>query len=506
MQSTRMESKPFFLSPIDNSVPSVYAPTLLLFPIPHTDSAIQSFIHGLESIFQAIPLLAGTIKAIPDGTIQVGSLAITSPWRTVDEILKIKDINKYSYSQLRKNNFPPTSFPLWDFIQIGFLSDTPVMHVQITLIEGGVVLASCIHHNFIDGTGTAAILELWAASCRGEIILNDRISSLWQRVPLLERDEKVAVEEFPEYRYSEKTHFLKRRSMGNGDQGGWLSRWWLGKKLKTILMKVFIIAFTKYQSLSYSTRLIYFPYADLARLKESLQATGDQETWISTMDTLSALIFCCVAQSRHEARHTSSTYNSTLLTKLNLWHRNVRSQSPFRSETLAQVMTLVNVRKHCQLPPNYIRNMFLPCMIQSPLHELVPSTLNLATQARKLRARLQGFDSVHVGRVASMIRSVPDVSKIDFPTYSTGDDHSQDLTITSWREQGCCAFDWGLHVGARCERVRTCNLFHDGLAIVFPEYSGSKIDGGIEMSLALRKDSMRELERNEFFNQVARWR
>lgn len=98
---------PFFLSPIDNIMPTIYSPKLLLFPTPSNDAhvAVESFLHGLRSTFQLIPLLAGTIKAISDGTAQVGTLAITSPWRTVDEIFKVKDMREaktYSYAASRE--------------------------------------------------------------------------------------------------------------------------------------------------------------------------------------------------------------------------------------------------------------------------------------------------------------------------------------------------------------------------------------------------------------------
>ena len=515
-------------------MPTIYSPKLLLFPTPSNDAdvAVQSFLHGLRSTFEAIPLLAGTIKAISDCTAQTGTLAITSPWRTVDEIFKVKDlrkVKKYSYAALREQGFPPSSLPSWEFLCLSFHTDSnpPAMHVQITLIENGLVLAPCVHHSFMDGTGSATILQIWAASCRGEVIPTDKISGLWQRVSLLEGHEKLSIEEFLDYAYKEKTQFTSRRSYRDNDcKAGWLSRLWLrsdlkkkmGRYLQPTLMKVAIITLMKYQSLSRSTRLIYFSYADLARLKESLQAAGeesDQTTWISTMDTLSALLFCCVAQSRHVARRncrSPSTYapqtqRHSLLTRLTGWLHHIVSTrflppSASRSEGSALFMTIVNVRKLCQLPPNYIRNMFVPCNIQSPLHELTPSTHNLARQARKLRTRLRAFDSAYVGRVASMIRSVPDVSKVAF---SAGYKQGESLSMTSWRDQGFCDFDWGPHVGVKCERVRACHYFHDGLTFVFPEYRGSKTDGGLEVALSLKTDAMRALESNEFFNRFAEW-
>ncbi|KAG7005401.1 hypothetical protein G7Y79_00020g049290 [Physcia stellaris] len=529
------KNNPFFLSPFDNIQPQIYNPQLLLFPTPKDDAdvAVQSFLHGLRSTFQAIPLLAGSIKGIPDGTAQVGTLAITSPWRTVDEIFKVKDlrkVKKYSYAALREQGYPPSSLPSWDFLCLSFYTDSNprAMHVQITLIENGLVLAPCVHHSIADETGAATILQTWAAFCRGDAISTDKISGLWQPVNLLEGHEELSIKDFPDYVYREKTPLLSRRSYKNDEsEAGWLSRLWLGSSLRKklgmylqpTLIKLAVAAFMKFQSLSHSTRLIYFAYADLARLKESLQAAreeSDQTTWISTLDTMSMLLFCCVTQSRYVARRkylspsTSAlqAQRRSLLTRLTGWLHHIAttrllSPSASRSEGSAVFMTVVNVRKLCQLPPNYIRNITVPCNIRSPLHDLAPSTRNLATQARKLRTRLRAFDGTYVGRVASMIRSVPDVSKVGF---SAAEEQRDGVFMTSWRDQNICDLDWGLQIGVKCERVRMGNMFHDGLIIVFPEYSGSKIDGGLELMLSLKKNTMRALESNEFFNQFAQWR
>ncbi|KAL8792028.1 MAG: hypothetical protein Q9195_005369 [Heterodermia aff. obscurata] len=512
-------------------MPAIYSPKLLFFPVQndHIDIAIESFLHGLRSTFQAIPLLTGTIKAMPDGTGQLGTLAVTSPCRTVDEIVHIKDLRKckkYNYSELREKGFPPMSLPMWDFIQLDFYSDSnpPAMHVQITLLEGGLVLAPCVHHNFIDGTGTAVILERWAASCRGETIVPEQISILWPGITPPEGHEKVTCEEFPEYMYGKKRHYTNRRLTSDKEnQPSWLSRSrlasvmrnWLDKYLKPVLIKLFIYGLMKYRSLLYSTRMLSLSYADLARLKENVQTANEeshqQKNWISTLDALSALLFCCVTQSRHEANHHKTASKLQWLTPLTNLTRRLRHLLPTRSLSpsqpirpqapIAQFMTLVNVRKQCHLPPNYIRNMFLPCSIQTPLDELLPaSTRTLATQARKLRARVQAFDGAYVERAIRMIRSVPDVSQIRI---SSGDDP---LTMRSWREQGICTLDWGPHVGAKCERARICNFFHDGLVFVFPESEGAKMDGELELVLGLRREVMRELEGNELFNRFVRWR
>ena len=466
---------------------------LLFFPVSeeYVDLAIQSFLDGLRSTFQAIPLLGGTVKTIPDGTGQIGTLAITSPWQTVDEIFVIKKFKKYNYLDLRRKQFPPSSLSQRDFVISRFSLDSnlPVMQVQFTIIEGGIVLNPCVHHSFADGAGATSIFQIWAAYCRGEV-LND-LSSLWQPVTLLQGDEKRNIEDFPDYTYREKTHLVNKRTYM--DHQGPMST-----TLNEKLMKLVVFSYIKYRSLHHCTRVIYFSHANLARLKDTVsdelgnvgdkwsqetvkvvddnrgQEVGDKQIWISTLDTLSALLFCCITQSRHVAK---------------------RKQSP-----TALFITNVNVRKHCQLPQNYIRSLVLPCNLQSPLHELTPSIRNIATQAHNLRARLRLLDTPHVQRVASMIRSVPDVSKI---TSSAIDSQMNPLIMTSWRDQVTCDIDWGSQIGVKCERVRVCHYGLDGLIVVMPKYSA---DGGLEVVLQLRKDVMKELERDEVFNQFATWR
>ena len=517
-------------------MPTIYNPMLLFYPTPQakTDMAVQSLLHGFRLTLQAVPLLAGVIKAMPDGTAQVGTLAIASSSRAVDQIFWVKDLRKskeYNYFEQRKKGFPPSSFPIWNFVHLEYFADShpPVMHVQVTLIDGGLVLAPCIHHSFADGIGTASILKIWAACCRAEVIVKEEISCLWQSPSVIEGNQQVSLEEFPQFTYKEKTGLMNRRPpMGSADQRNRLTESRLVSALthvfeaffKPMFLTLAIFVFTKYQSLTLSTRLIHFSDADLAGLKENVQAAGgglDDKTWISTMDALSALLFCCAAQSRFLAKHKPSTspkppqeeQSGTLWNYLMGWlHRIIparrSSPPPSPPEDLALFMTAVDVRKHCQppLPPDYIRNMLLSCYIQSPVHELTPSMHNLVLQARRLRARLRALDSEYVGRVAAAIRSAPDVSKIS----STGGEcPEKSLTLTSWREQDSCNFDWGPHLGGKCERVRVCNILADGLVIVFPRNGGSKPDGGLDIALGLRKDAMRELEKNEFFNRFARW-
>lgn len=512
---------PFFLSPLDNTVPTSYAPLLLFFPLPasETERAIACLLRGLRALFDRMPLLGGSIKAVPDrSSPQTGTLAVTGPWRTVDAIFRVTDsrsVRKYKYYDLRAHGFPPSALPMWDFVNMGhyFESDPPVMHVQITLIDGGLVLAPCIHHCIADGTGSATILRYWAAACRGESFEDKVMTELWERPRPAKLKGDIALGEFPQYSYSKKTDILKTRSQVTvPKEKRWLMKIaWIhdvsnkiGAFCKPIAIRLLIQAIFTTQSLTHSTRLLYFPYSELLKLKEDTTRTftaRDNKPWISTMDILSALIFCCTTQARLRSKRIQTRWLTSILPS----SQSPPPPQPTPSSPSARLMAAINARKHHQphLSPSYIGNMILLARIDTPAQSLHPSTETVAAQALRLRESILQIDTTYLTRTIAALRSVPDISKVN---YSGGADEDYCLVLSSWREQDICALDWGVDVRVRCERVRVYDFYIDGLGFVFPEYEGAREGGGLEVVLMLKKGAMRELERDEFFGRFVRWR
>ena len=527
-------------------MPRTYAPpSLLLFPIPQgrIDSAVDTFHEGLRTILQAMPLLTGSLRS--HSTPQMGAVAVTSPWRTVDEIWRLRDMRgrtRYDYSDLRRRGFPTTGFPMWDFSILEFYTDDdpPVLHVQVTLIDGGLAVALCVHHSFADGTGTNAILRIWASCCRGEMVDEGLQSQVLSRPSVLESNEIVPLQHFPEYTYEAKagTRGFRSNVKTTEERKSWPMRFRLisipAKKiqafLKPLITKPAAIAFTKYQSLRISSRLLWFSRAELQRLKESamevvIDDSDQKQPWFSTLDALSAMMFCCVTQARLTARtrdpliyalQEKRTIKKNLWTKMTDWLRRRWSvpappPHPSASQISAQLLTTVNVRKHCHplVSPDYIGNFFLFRNVQTPVLDLLPSLDNISSLALRLRRTLGGIDATYLRRAAAAIRSVPDVSRVGV---SGGPCPELCLGFSSWREQDICRLEWGPGIGERCERVRTCEFYFDGLAIVFPEHecspeeAGRDDAAGLEVFLSLNKGAMKELERDPFFNRFVKWR
>ena len=514
-------------------MPLWHTPMLLLFPIPpsRTKQAIQAFLGGFQRTLEAIPLLTGSIKAMPNAD-QKGTLAVTQPWRSVDELFNVRDLqgsSKYSYSNVREKGFPSSLFQLKDYTKLEFAidPDPPVMYTQVTLIEGGLVLAPLIHHCFTDVTGLASVVRFWAACCRSSSPC--KLDSLSQDSRQISRNAfapenlDAAIEDFPEYGQLSSPQFGKDSSHMRYDTGASGSRNGPDKLIerlrmlhKHISVKVKVTAirlFFTIQSLNSCTRLIYFPYSSLQELKRSVakkSVESDSTTWISTMDALSALLLVCVSDSRGPTQGNLEQSNETQPSRLfqtlarslqskYCWWMSIDHQKP------AELTVAVNARKYCQdlIPSDFIGNVLLYANIQRQPEQKPSSLESVASEAQSLRRKLLNLDSTYVRRNLAALRSVPDFGNIAVAPAAL---EGRGLVASSWRDEDLCSLDWGPNVGMQCERVRICEFFFDGMVIPFPDYVGAVSEGGLEVFLCLKKSAMKRLESNALFNQYAEWR
>ena len=379
-------------------------------------------------------------------------------------------------------------------------------------------MAPCIHHCFADGVGTAEIIKLLAACCRGERVNKSRIERSLAGVPVLEGLNETSLEDRSEsnHMHDEKTDLSDENQRSEYGHQRQRDLTWLGwilaraRGLATFLIgsitvfSAFVV--TRYQSLSHSTRLIHFSDTDLARLKASVQnagndlsslsssssrggADGNDPPWITTLDALSALLFVCTAQAR-----------------LAVASKTRRHPTPTTSNISAQLSVAANVRRHTEppVPKDYIRNR---CLLVTITHSFstfspidFPSTNlpTIATCALALRAQLQSLNTDTLRAAATEVRQVPDTSKVSF---QTGPRSKWGFTLTSWREQEICGLEWGRGVGGQVEKMRVAGFYWDGLGIVFPKSDG----GGLDVCLALRKDAMRALVADEVLRGFGTW-
>lgn len=423
---------------------------------------VQNMTSALAQTFKAIPLLAGTITSLPDGS-QSGRLAVTAPWRTAEDALVEQDLRETdypSYEVLRSKHFPmidinynilmPTRRSL--YTRALETDERPVLLAQINFIKGGMILGLIIDHAFTDGGGYLTIARVWATFCRGEdgslLVSPDLID----RTPLMKGDESARLEDFKEYVYYEP-------------------------KLLTPTPAI------ELNPDPLAVEIFFFPKARLRELKETVskQLDSDETCWISTNDALASLIWCCVTAAHKTDIHNGSNDLSSLLA------------------------FFIDARRFTKppLPARFIGNAFIRGSLIEPFSTLLPTVQGVAECAHSLRRKIKQYsnDDTYLPRLIGAVASVPDVRRVRLDRMRFD---KRSLLVNSWVAQDYYDIDWGRLAGGRCERVRTHRPQLANFCLVLPELMGS--EAGLEVVVSVKAHHMEVLRENELFNRFAEWR
>ncbi len=488
MASSWPESEPYCLSPLDNHIRVPYVQMALFFPIlvPDVSLLVQNMTFALAQTLDVIPALGGTITHLPDDT-QRGRLAVTAPWRTPEDVLKMKDLRRTdypTYESLRSKQFPRGDIE-YDIIMpprrpvqlprtkpLG-MDERPVLLAQINIIKGGMILGFVLDHAFTDGTGSITIARVWAAYCCGEDgsqLLSPRCVD---RTPLMKGDQDARIEDIRDYAYysDSKVAALRVGSLREVSRSG---------------------------TASVTGEIFFFPKAKLKKLKKMVsKLESDETSWISTHDALASLLWCCVtaAQRTVSPNDFESIKDETA------------SNRPQATENSSLLGFLFDARRFATppLPARFIGNVVVWGSIIKPLSTVIPTVKGVTECAHSLRRKLRQHDDTHLPRFIGAMKSVPDISKVR--QHRSGFDE-RSLLVNSWAAQDWYNLDWGQVVG-RCERVRTEKFNMDNFCLVLPELKGREGNGGeagLEVIVNMKSHSLEKLRENELFNSFAEWR
>lgn len=520
-------SDPYFLSPIDNILPHIHMFKLHFFDNPDADPSlvIQTLKSSLSRALKIVPMLAGTVKPVSRG-IQLGTLAVTAPWYSADEMLKVKDDRGpegFDYVAFRQKNFPTHELNVLDFMTLPapHRFENPAMVVQVNLVNGGLILGIAVHHVFADGTGSASIFRLWAACCRGDDV--QITAEMANREQLMKFQGIATLEEFPEYVYSE----TKEEQVKNPAKVvlGLIDRFYALISTSAIFLRgivhQYISSFTQTLVRPFrppgtptalpsrvTSQIISFPRSKLSKLKAIASNGSESSKWISTLDALSALLFCCITEARKSNNRaifkaeTMGELGDFLLTKPE------KKADPLSGEETATMLVPVNARRHFRPPldTDYIGNVLLFGRVEAPLHSVTSSIESVSQVAFSLRDKIINFDGDYLASTIVALRSVPDISKAHFKGSLFPE---LNLMISSWREQADHKHDWGNLMG-KSQRSRLCPPFPDGFCFIMPELdpmSGNiEDDGVLEVHLFLFAENIQTLREDHLFNQFAEWR
>ncbi|KAL9629230.1 MAG: hypothetical protein Q9164_006968, partial [Protoblastenia rupestris] len=164
-------------SPLDEMLPPFYFAYLLCFPI--TTGSKESIRNLLQSSLSALvaerPYLTGNAKRDDSGKARPGHLVLDVPEPLEDTKFVFYDLShpasgwKETYQQLQDAGMPLNKLDAHVLAPLtaGIGETRKVFSVQANFIEGGLLLAMCFHHNFVDAYGACRIIARLSEHCDG---------------------------------------------------------------------------------------------------------------------------------------------------------------------------------------------------------------------------------------------------------------------------------------------------------------------------------------------------
>jgi hypothetical protein len=442
------------LTPLERIGPKGYLRYVFPFQLPedYNISKVADVLKaGYDAAKQRLAVLA--CEAVPDAdSKQAGVLKLQRLNDGEIEDIVVKDLRAQgafpmTYAELKSKAFPVSAFDAETLCRRSVWPSPgerlPVSLVQANFIQGGLILTWCIFHMFGDGKTFYTWTKVWAEECC--------------RAQGLEISEPV---ELAEAMLSDRERVMKP----SGRNPGSLEN----HPEYTLLPFTPQGAPPKMLSPDHRGQVFYFSPAALAALKAEASPANATEpsdqTWISTNDALSAL----------------------------LWRTVMAVQSPLDSLE-GDPVSVFNIAVDGRLrtdPPVHLHTLgcFLEYVaVSAPIRKMLGSA-SLADLAILIRKALRRVDGQFTDDVMALVEKLEDVDRLvptaflDVPGFN--------CVQTSWANFELYGLDWGSLLGGKIEAVRAPHVgVINGLQVVLPVLP----DGGIEILVGVEASCLDKL-------------
>lgn len=400
------------LSALDLIMPPVHTRMILALCIDSTGSkvGISALRDALDATVHEMPLLAGTVEAAhPGGPLMVHNAKDVKVGLRTNDWTQGDDAWTMSYAEHKKLEFDPSDLDGSKLLPLPRSSGakTPVFFAQLNIIPGGALLAIACHHSVTDGPGVSTILRTWAGHCRaiqaGTAISVSQIdSSDLDRSPIIHGGKSDNNIKLPGYT-------ITNDIPPQPDHGAMA-------EMPAAVSKVFAIDPTGLASLKQDL----ISHLNPSTSPSSQERPDDVKNWVSTNDTLCALLWYSVTKAR-----LATSQSETPTT----------SDAP--EEDQRKLGFAVNGRSRLSppLPPTYLGNVNIYACTTRPLASLTSlSTPDLAMTAQSIRSAVDEVDDTYIRALLARCEEVEDVAKCVKPAFDNF--FGKDFAITTWLEQG----------------------------------------------------------------------
>ena len=465
------------LSALDLIMPPVHTRMILALSINSTDSKIgvSALRDALDATAREIPLLTGTVEAAqPGGPLMVHFAKEAKVECMIKDWTRRDVIWPMSYAEHRDLEFEPSDLDGSKLLSLPKSPEAknPVFSTQFNIIPGGALLAIACHHSVTDGPGVGTILRTWAGHCKA---IQEGTASSFPSVNTSDLDRSPLIHGGKSENNVELPGYTITKTLPPQPNFGAMA------SMPAAVSKIFSITTAALASLKQDLISHLNPSISKSALSEN---PDDVKTWVSTNDTLCALIWHSVSKARLATSHSDLT---------------TTSDDPKGEQRKLGFAVNGRTRLSPPLPSNYLGNVNIYACASRPLAALTSVvTSDLAATALSIRSAVNKVDDTYIRALLARCDEVEDVAKCVKPAFDNF--FGKDFAITTWLEQGIYELDWGKALGGKVDAVRLPKAAFDGLAIVLPRRG----DGGVEVLVGLKVEDMRRLEGDEVWRRFAR--
>lgn len=428
-------------SALDEMLPAFYYCYLLCFPLTSERKASTSELlqASLSSLAAERPYLTGTVRRDMESSVRKGHLILEIPKPFEDLRIVFNDLTgpesrwKETYQELKDGGMPPHKLDA-NFLApltAGIGETRKVFSVQANYIHGGLLLAFCFHHNFVDAYGAGRIIARFSEHCNGTVDLKNGANLAMEDIGA----ELLDVE------------LLKRQYKFENlesDPNLWRLNCLEFRGVNDFRWPDFIPSLLPVRDPPVISSLFSFSAEALTEIK-AMARPSQSGAWVSTNDALVAFLWRHVMRARFPS--SKSEGEST--------------------ERNSNVVVALDGRKDLSISPTYIGNVLFHCFTELPINMVGSANTHLGDIAIKVRQTVNGArNETLLKKVIGLAATHPDCQTIKYANDNLG----PDLYVTSWIDLPFYKLDWG--VLGKTEFFRIPDRQFESLCCILPAKDG----------------------------------
>ncbi|KAK4142491.1 uncharacterized protein C8A04DRAFT_29941 [Dichotomopilus funicola] len=477
------------LSPVDQYMPRMSTPMVLVFETPDPERAINNLTIGLRRMNRHLSYLRGRVFEIAHGRLELRWTVYDEP--VLPKLMPAELVTRFSavtFQQLKDQRAPPHYFP-------ASISPAPVFGDLKTagmpafavnyapLAAGGLVVCCSFHKNVVDCTGAVQILRLWAA---------------FTSSPLLDKTRAAPDPDEP-FRRGLILRLAMHRPVPNDEKA--ISTEEILARHPEIALAPSLAPeehpFAKEVPVAGISTIFTLDVEKLEKTRVALRPTNGVAAQASVDTVVFAILWSCITRVRATRGRAEGG-------------KTAAADSTTAAEPKLSIS--VDMRAHLDstcFPPwgprPFLGNVTKYNLTQVPLAKLESAAAGHANgelsaldeTVAAITSSLAAENRESIVDIARLVEQAPNASVLR-PGKSFG---GLDLSVSSWANMGDPIYTWDWVGVGKVEFVRLVDNEWDGVLTVMPRKwekaeTGAE-PGVIEVCVSLRKDDMETLRKDE---------